>query len=279
MGRQPAKSVEDKTRIVLAVLRGEITIAAAARREAASEVSISKWRDQFLAGGRQALEAGARHGPCAREQQLAAEIEQLNTALGEAHMELRLWKKGGLAAWSFADLDALRDETAMTVTRFCEVAGIPRPTWYRWQQAGSASKGSWAAGHQLDSRSRRPRHRRDRHPADRHRQRPVPQVWALRCLGRLQGTHRSHPHTQPRSVDQRSHRALLRRRQIRAPLQARHHRRSRARRPGPRLPEDLQHDRAPPSHSHGPTHRPLPTDPDHPTTRQRNRLRFLTRDT
>ena len=95
MGRQPAKSVEDKTRIVLAVLRGEITIAAAARREAASEVSISKWRDQFLAGGQQALEAGARHGPSAREQQLAAEIEQLNTALGEAHMELRLWKKGG----------------------------------------------------------------------------------------------------------------------------------------------------------------------------------------
>ena len=26
---------------------------------------------------------------------LAAEVEQLNTALGDAHMELRLWKKGG----------------------------------------------------------------------------------------------------------------------------------------------------------------------------------------
>ena len=90
MGRQPARSVEDKTRIVLAVLRGEISVAAAARREAASQVSISKWRDQFLAGGQQALEAGARRGPCAREQQLAAEIEQLDTALGEAHMELRL---------------------------------------------------------------------------------------------------------------------------------------------------------------------------------------------
>ena len=41
MGRQPTKSVEDKTRSVLAVLRGEISITAAARREAASEVSIS----------------------------------------------------------------------------------------------------------------------------------------------------------------------------------------------------------------------------------------------
>jgi len=95
MGCQPTKSVEDKARIVLAVLRGGVAIAEAARREGASAVSVSKWRDQFLAGGRRALEAGARHGPSAREQRLAAEVEQLNTALGEAQMELRLWKKGG----------------------------------------------------------------------------------------------------------------------------------------------------------------------------------------
>ena len=95
MGHQPKKSVEDKNRIVLAVLRGEISIASAARREDSSQVSIAKWRDQFLAGGQQALEEGARHGPSGREQAMIAEIEQLNTALGEAHMELRLWKKGG----------------------------------------------------------------------------------------------------------------------------------------------------------------------------------------
>ena len=95
MGRQPVKSVEDKVRIVLAVLRGEVSIAAAARREGTSAMSISKWRDQFLAGGQRALEAGARRGPAGREQQLAGEIEELNRALGEAHMELRLWKRGG----------------------------------------------------------------------------------------------------------------------------------------------------------------------------------------
>ena len=95
MGNPPSKSAEDKVRIVLAVLRGEISIAAAARREGTSGVSISKWRDLFLAGGQRALEAGARRGLSGREQQLAVEIEELNTALGEAHMELRLWKKGG----------------------------------------------------------------------------------------------------------------------------------------------------------------------------------------
>lgn len=95
MGHQPTKSVADKERIVLAVLRGEVSIAEAARREATSAVSISKWRDQFLDAGRRGLEAGARHGPTSREQQLAVEVEQLTAALGEAHLELRLWKKEG----------------------------------------------------------------------------------------------------------------------------------------------------------------------------------------
>ena len=31
----------------------------------------------------------------------------------------------------------------LTVTRFCEVLGIPRPTWYRWRAASSNVKGPW----------------------------------------------------------------------------------------------------------------------------------------
>lgn len=95
MGRPPVKSVEDKTRIVLAVLRGEVSIASAARREGVSQTSIAKWRDAFVEAGQAAIAAGGRRGSSGREQQLVAEIEQLNTALGEVHMELRLWKKGG----------------------------------------------------------------------------------------------------------------------------------------------------------------------------------------
>lgn len=95
MARPPAKSPEDKERIVLAVLRDELTIAEAARREGVSATSLAKWRDQFIEGGRTALATPAR-GPSSREALLEAEIEQLNAALGEAHMELRVWKKGGL---------------------------------------------------------------------------------------------------------------------------------------------------------------------------------------
>ncbi len=31
----------------------------------------------------------------------------------------------------------------MTVTRFCEQLGIPRSSWYRWRQTGTAVKGPW----------------------------------------------------------------------------------------------------------------------------------------
>jgi putative transposase len=32
---------------------------------------------------------------------------------------------------------------ALTVTRFCDVIGIPRPTWYRWRAVTSNAKGPW----------------------------------------------------------------------------------------------------------------------------------------
>ena len=95
MARPPTRAAEDKVRIVLAVLRGELTIAEAARREVVSQTSIANWRDLFLDGGAQAVTAGGPTKPTSREQQLAMECEQLTAALGEAHMELRLWRKGG----------------------------------------------------------------------------------------------------------------------------------------------------------------------------------------
>ena len=44
-------------------------------------------------------------------------------------------KKRGLAVWVFDELDALRRQAGVTVTRFCEIAGIPRASWYRWRCA------------------------------------------------------------------------------------------------------------------------------------------------
>jgi len=83
---------EKKTRIVLAILAGEMSIAEAARKEKVSEQSIGRWKAEFLEAGRTALVAG-RSGPSSREEQLEAEVVELTQALGEAHVELRVWKK------------------------------------------------------------------------------------------------------------------------------------------------------------------------------------------
>lgn len=93
MARPSLFSVEDKYRLVLAVISGEMSIAEAARRGKASEQSISNWKRLFLESGKQGLAENGKLGPNARERQLLEEVEELKAALGEAHVELRVWKK------------------------------------------------------------------------------------------------------------------------------------------------------------------------------------------
>ncbi len=75
MARPSKFSAEKKQQIVLSVLRGELKITEAARRHAASEVSIARWRDLFVEGGVAALKNGSR-------------------------VELRILKRGGLAGFA-----------------------------------------------------------------------------------------------------------------------------------------------------------------------------------
>jgi transposase len=93
MSRPPAFPADEKIRIVLSILAGETTIAQAARQAKVSETSVGKWKQQFLEAGRLGLAAGGSSRPSSREEQLAAQVEELTTALGEAHVELRVWKK------------------------------------------------------------------------------------------------------------------------------------------------------------------------------------------
>lgn len=92
MARPSAVSAEEKVRIVLSVLAGEVSVAEAARRAKVSEQSVGNWKRQFLEAGRTGLVAG-KSGPSTREQQLEAEVAELTQALGEAHLEARVWKK------------------------------------------------------------------------------------------------------------------------------------------------------------------------------------------
>jgi transposase len=92
MARPPVFPAEEKVRIVLSILAGEITVAEAARRAKVSEQSVGNWKRQFLEAGKSGLAEG-KSGPSTREQQLKAEITELTQALGEAAVELRVWKK------------------------------------------------------------------------------------------------------------------------------------------------------------------------------------------
>ena len=92
MPRPPSVPPAEKKRIVLSVLAGELTVAEAARRAKVSEQSIGNWKRQFLEAGAAGLAAGGAAGPT-RERALEAEVAELTAALGEAHVELRVWKK------------------------------------------------------------------------------------------------------------------------------------------------------------------------------------------
>ena len=65
MARPPVFPAEEKVRIVLSILAGEITVAEAARRPKVSEQSVGNWRRQFLEAGKSGLAAG-KSGPSTR---------------------------------------------------------------------------------------------------------------------------------------------------------------------------------------------------------------------
>jgi transposase len=62
MSGRPVIPPAEKVRIVLGVLRGQTSVAEAARRNGVSETSVGRWRQLFLDGGREALVLGG--GPC-----------------------------------------------------------------------------------------------------------------------------------------------------------------------------------------------------------------------
>jgi transposase len=97
VGRKPIRSADEKLSAVMAVLRGEMTQVEVARRLELSQTTISKWLKQFTESGLEGLARGdnARAPSSKREAELEAQIEELTSALGEAYVELRVWRKGG----------------------------------------------------------------------------------------------------------------------------------------------------------------------------------------
>ena len=98
MGRKPFRSTDEKVAVVLAVLKGDMSQVEAGRRLELSQTTISKWLKQFLEAGREGLDRGdnARKSTSKHEEELETKVEELTAALGEAYVELRTWRKGGV---------------------------------------------------------------------------------------------------------------------------------------------------------------------------------------
>ena len=92
MAKASRRSPEEKLRVVLSVLRGELSAVAAGRRAGVSEQTVHNWKKAFLEGGRDRSALGGRRRS-AREAELEAECEELKAALGEARVRSRVWQR------------------------------------------------------------------------------------------------------------------------------------------------------------------------------------------
>ena len=90
MARKGKWSVEQKTEIVLANLRGEGGVTELARKHGIAASQIHSWKAEFLAAGQAAI--GRTNGR-AEHKHLEAQIEKLEQMLGRKVLELEIAKK------------------------------------------------------------------------------------------------------------------------------------------------------------------------------------------
>jgi transposase len=87
-------SADEKIRIVLEGLRGQIPISELCRREGISAATYHKWAKDFLEAGKNGLTLETRRSATSEEvKQLRAQNDGLKQALAEATLEVIKYKK------------------------------------------------------------------------------------------------------------------------------------------------------------------------------------------
>lgn len=92
-----------RSALVIEILRGDLSVAEAARRHGLTVVEVEEWRERFLAGAENAL----RSRPLDDDAQKAQEIKRLKQKVGELVMELDVVKE---AIKGHPSLRQMRDE-------------------------------------------------------------------------------------------------------------------------------------------------------------------------
>ncbi|WP_420875278.1 IS3 family transposase [Paremcibacter congregatus] len=135
-------SAEEKIRIVLDGLRGEMSIAELCRREGIAESVYYKWSKDFLEAGKQRLAGDtARAANSDEVKGLRREACDLKEVVAEQTLELRLFKKHDRGwgrrrmrypASEKLEIIRLVESSHLPAKRTLDRLDIPKTTFYRW---------------------------------------------------------------------------------------------------------------------------------------------------
>ena len=93
MGRKSVLDADKKAEAVMAVLRKEETVTQLARRYGVSEGSLYRWTDEFVAGGKSAMQDGRANGPSGEVARLKRELDEHVRCIGEITIANTILKK------------------------------------------------------------------------------------------------------------------------------------------------------------------------------------------
>ena len=96
MARKSKLSAQERADVVLALLRQEEPATVLARRYGISDVTLYRWRDEFLQGGQAALangKTGKGDGRSRQIQELQSQLAERERIIGELTIANRVLKK------------------------------------------------------------------------------------------------------------------------------------------------------------------------------------------
>ena len=94
MGQKSKLSTEQRMQLVLRMLSKEKPAAQIARRAGVAEQTLHRWRDEFMQGGKQALDArGTKAEQAKAMERLKSQVAERDQVIGELTIANRVLKK------------------------------------------------------------------------------------------------------------------------------------------------------------------------------------------
>lgn len=132
MGRGKSFSADFKTKVVLELLEGDLTLSEISSKYEVTAKSIQTWKQQFLENASLAFDVGSATKAYKEEiSDLKEENEQLAKALGKATVKAE-WAEGKLKSLDLISKKSLIEskQSPLTILEQCEIVGISRSSYY-----------------------------------------------------------------------------------------------------------------------------------------------------